>query len=177
VAAFAGSLRRDSLNRAALVEAAELAPDGMEIEIHDLHEIPLFNADDEKTTGFPPAVERLRAAIGDADAVLIATPEYNFSVTGVLKNALDWLSRPDSPLDGKPAAILGAGGRLGTIRSQLHLREILIHNRMPVVQSPQVLIDRAAAKFDGDGRLTDERHRDQIARLLAELTILVERHR
>ena len=168
--AIPGSLRTGSLNRAALVAAAELAPAGLEIAIHGLEGIPLYNADDERAAGFPPRVEALREAVAGADAMLIATPEYNSSITGALKNAIDWLSRgPDSPLPGKPAAILGAGGRFGTLRAQLHLREILLGNRVDLVLSPQVMIDLASTRFDDDLRLTDDRFRDQIARLLAAL--------
>ncbi|MCB2223756.1 MAG: NAD(P)H-dependent oxidoreductase [Actinobacteria bacterium] len=168
---MAGSLRAGSLNRAALRAAAELAPDGVAVEILDLDGIPLFNADHERDHGFPPAVAALRESVAAADALLIATPEYNFSMSGVLKNALDWLSRggAGSPLNDKPAAILGAGGRFGTLRAQLHLRETLLHNRVDLVASPQVMIDRASERFDERLRLTDERARSQVARLVAEL--------
>jgi len=179
VVAIPGSLRQASLNRAALVAAAELAPAGVEIEIHGLDGIPLFNADEEKANGYPPAAAGLRAALGAADALLLATPEYNSSTTGVLKNALDWLSRggPDSPLNDKPAALLGAGGRFGSLRAQLHLREILLHNRVDLVQSPQVMIDAASTRFDDDLRLTDERYRTQISQLLQALAAKVQARR
>jgi chromate reductase len=178
VIAIPGSLRAGSFNRAALNAAAELAPQGMAITVHGLDGIPVYNADDEAAAGYPDAVVGLREAVRSADAILIATPEYNYSISGALKNALDWLSRggSESPLNGKPAAILGAGGRFGTVRAQLHLREILLHNDVPVVASPQVMIDRGASKFE-DGVLIDERHRDQISRLLAALGRLTERHR
>jgi chromate reductase len=170
VLAIPGSLRSGSYNRAALEAARELAPEAMEIEIMGLDGIPLFNADEERASGIPPAVVRLREALTAADGLLIASPEYNYSITGVLKNAIDWLSRgPESPLDDKPGAILGAGGRFGTLRAQLHLREILFHNRVDLVDSPQVTIEDAADKFDDRLRLTDERHRRQIARLLEAL--------
>ncbi|MCJ7725802.1 MAG: NAD(P)H-dependent oxidoreductase [Acidimicrobiia bacterium] len=168
--AIPGSLRTGSINRAALAAAAELAPAGFEITIHGLEGIPLYNADDERAAGFPPPVDALREAVAGADALLIATPEYNSSTTGALKNAIDWLSRrPDSPLAGKPAAILGAGGRFGTLRAQLHLREILLGNQVDLVLFPQVMIDLASTRFDDDLRLTDERFRDQIERLLTAL--------
>jgi chromate reductase len=181
ILAVSGSLRAGSYNRAALRAAAELAPDGMTVTIADLNGIPIYNADEEAADGYPDSVVALREALRAADGMLIATPEYNYSVTGALKNALDWLSRggDESPLNDKPAAILGAGGRFGTLRSQLHLREILAHNTMPLVQSPQVMIDRPSTKFADDGlgepALTDERHRDQISRLLTALADLIKR--
>jgi chromate reductase len=170
VLAVSGSLRRGSFNTAALRAAADLAPQGMSIEIVALHGIPNFDADVE-AAGFPAEVAALREGIAAADALLIATPEYNWSIPGVLKNALDWASRggEDSPLRGKPAAILGAGGRLGTVRAQTHLREILRHNQVRVVGLPEVLIDSAETCFDAAGRLTDERFRSQIRRLLEAL--------
>ena len=135
-----------------------------------LHGIPNFDADVE-AAGLPPEVVRLREAIAAADALLIATPEYNWSIPGVLKNALDWASRGGeaSPLRGKPAAILGAGGRLGTVRAQTHLREMLRHNRVRVVGLPEVLIDSAGSRFNEEGSLVDERFRSQIRRLLEAL--------
>lgn len=175
VLAISGSLRRRSLNTAALRAAAELAPDDVAIEIFDLKDVPLYDADDEADFGFPERVAALRAAISAADGLLIATPEHNFSMTAALKSAIDWASRGGeaSPLHRKPAAILGAGGRFGTLRSQLHLRDVLLHNEVRLVTSPQVMIDRAAAKFDDDLRLVDERHRDQVARLVAALRDLI----
>ena len=170
VLGISGSLRRASFNTAALRAAAELAPEGMTVAVATLHGIPNFDADVE-AAGLPPEVRRLREAVAAADALLIATPEYNWSIPGVLKNALDWISRggEDSPWRGKPAAILGAGGRFGTLRAQIHLREILRHNRVRVVGSPEVLIDAAETRFDATGRLTDERFRGQIRRLLEAL--------
>ncbi len=175
VLGISGSLRRGSYNTAALRAAAELAPPGMTIEIAPLDKLPFYDADVEREEGFPPAVEELRDSIRDADALLIATPEYNYSVPGVLKNAIDWASRgkADAPINRKPTAIMGAGGRLGTVRAQLHLREIARHNDLRVVGRPEVLIDRAWTKFDEAGNLTDERHRDQIRRLLEALADLV----
>ena len=170
VLAVSGSLRRSSHNTAALRTAAELAPPGMTVRVVTLHGIPNFNADVE-ARGLPPEVEVLRGAIAAADTLLIATPEYNWSIPGALKNALDWASRGGgaSPLRGKPAAILGAGGRFGTVRAQTHLREILRHNGVRVVGLPEVMIDTAESRFDADGRLLDERFRGQIRRLLEAL--------
>lgn len=170
VAAIPGSLRKGSYNRSALQAAAELAPEGMAIEILSIEDVPLYNNDVERAEGFPPAVDALREAVAGADALLIATPEYNASLPGVLKNAIDWLSRggAESPLRGKPTAILGAGGRFGSMRAQLHLREILL-GRADVLASPQVMIDSASSRFDDDLTLIEDRFRDQIARLLAAL--------
>ena len=177
VLAISGSLRRRSHNTAALRAAARLAPEGMEIEVVTLHGIPSFDADLEAGEGPPPAVEALKAAIAAADALLIATPEYNRSVPGVLKNALDWASRggADSPLWGKPAAILGAGGRFGTLSAQAHLRQILQHSRVRVVDHPEVMIDQASTRFDDAGSLIDDRIRRQIGRLLEALRAEAER--
>ena len=174
---ISGSLRRGSHNTAALRAAAEVAPDGVEIDIFDLNGLPMFNPDTEAEHLADPAVAGFRRAIADADGLVIATPEYNWSVTGALKNAIDWASRggDQAPLNDKPAAILGAGGRFGTLRSQLHLREILGHNRVRVLDAPQVMIDGASRKFE-DGRLIDERHREQLRRLIVELEALVRRN-
>ncbi len=175
VLAISGSLRRGSYNTALLRAAQELAPDGMTVELASLDKLPPYNADVEREEGFPPAVQDLRDGIADADALLIATPEYNYSIPGVLKNAIDWASRGgrDAPIDRMPAAILGGGGRSGTLRAQLHLRQILAHNNLRVVQKPEVLVDRVWEKIDGEGRLADDRFRDQIRRLLAALAVEV----
>ena len=174
---ISGSLRRGSRNTAALRAAAEVAPDDVKMEIIDLNGLPMFNPDTEAEDAASPHVIQFRQAVADADALLIATPEYNYSLTGALKNAIDWASRGGdaSPLNDKPAAIMGAGGRFGTLRSQLHLREILLHNRVEILSSPQVMIDGASRKFDADGRLTDERHRDQLRRLVEALAASVRR--
>lgn len=142
----------------------------MKVDLYPIGDLPMFNADLE-VGGRPAAVDELRGAIGDADALLLATPEYNWSTTAALKNVIDWASRggTDSPLNFKPAAILGAGGRFGTLRAQLHLREILGHNRVRLVDGPQVYVTSAATKFDAEGNLTDERAADQIHRLLSGL--------
>jgi chromate reductase len=177
IAGISGSLRAGSYNTAALRAAAELAPDDVEIEILDLNGLPMFNADTEGADLHHPRVAALREAIAGADGLLIATPEYNYSVTAALKNAIDWASRggPEAPLNGKLAAILGAGGRFGTVRAQTHLREILLHNDLRLVGRPEVMIDRASTKF-ADGRLVDERHRDQVRRLVEALADLVREH-
>jgi chromate reductase len=170
VLGFAGSLRRRSYNKAALNSAAELAPEGMEFEVFDLASIPLYNADVE-AAGPPPEVVDFKERIARADALLIATPEYNFSIPGVLKNAIDWASRPadSSPLKNKPVALLGAGGRMGTARAQLHLRQVAVYTRMHVLVDPQVYIADARGQFDEHGCLTNERYREEIGALLAAL--------
>ncbi len=170
VLGIAGSLRQGSYNQALLRAALELAPEGMEIRIFEgLDRIPPYN-EDVRARGEPESVVALKEAIRQADALLIATPEYNGSVPGVLKNALDWASRPPdaSPLDGKPVAIMGAStGNFGTLRAQMHLRQICQITNMRPLNRPEVLVARAAEKFDPQGHLTDETAR-YLLRLLLE---------
>jgi chromate reductase len=170
VLGIAGSLRRGSYNRAALRAACELAPEGMEIAPFELAEVPLYD-EDVREKGFPPAVEELRARIRAADALLLATPEYNYSIPGVLKNAIDWASRPpDQPFEGKPVAILGASpSMLGTARAQYHLRQVFVFLDGRVLNRPEVMIARAHEKFDAQGRLTDEPTRKFLRELLEAL--------
>ena len=177
VLAISGSLRSDSYNTAALRAAVRLAPGDMEIEVVTLHGVPNFDTDLERGEGPPPAVEKLKAKIAAADALLIATPEYNRSISGALKNAIDWASRGGaaSSLRGKPVAILGAGARFGTLSAQSHLRQILYYLQMRVVGRSEVMIDLADTRFDSAGTLTDERFRDQIRRLLEALREEVRR--
>lgn len=178
VLGFAGSLRQRSFNRAALRAAVELAPEGMTIETFDLAPIPLYN-EDVKQQGFPPAVEAFRDRIRAADALLIVTPEYNYSVPGVLKNAIDWASRPpDQPFDGKPIAIMGTSpGRLGTARAQYHLRQFFVFLNAHIVNRPEVMISGAPQMFDEELRLTDEPTREFVAKLLLSLAEWTRRHR
>lgn len=152
--------------------AAELAPADMTIEIADISDLPLYNADVERRR-IPTAVQRFRSEIDSADGILFATPEYNYSVTGAMKNAIDWASRRPSPLDYKPAAIMGAGGRSGTARAQRHLRDILEHNRLRVVTDPEVLLPRARILFE-NGTLQDASARDGIRELLESLQKTIE---
>lgn len=172
VCGIAGSLRQASYNRALLRAARELAPEGMEVRIFDrIAEIPLFNEDVE-ARGDPEPVQALKRAIGEADALLIATPEYNHGVPGVLKNAIDWASRPPrgSVLAGKPAAIFGASpGVTGTARAQSQLRQAFVFTQTPALLQPEILVYRAHEKFDAEGRLTDERTREFVGKLLREL--------
>lgn len=169
-----GSLRRDSLNRSLLRTAAELMADNGKLEMADLSDLPIYNWDLEQEFGFPEPVRRFRTQIAEADGLLFATPEYNFSMPGALKNALDWASRggPDAPINHKPAAIMGAAGRLGSVRAQMHLRTVLMHNDLRVVQKPEVLIPGSEAFADGE--LTHDRYRDQVQRLCAALIELIE---
>lgn len=170
VLGIAGSLRKDSYNRAALRAAQELAPEGMEIDIVDLGGLPGFNEEQEQN---PPAqVVEFKQRVREADAILFATPEYNYSISGVLKNAIDWASRPygDSAWNGKPAAIMGASiGALGTARAQYHLRQIMVFLNMFPLNQPEVMIANAAQRFDGAGNLTDEPTREFIGKQLAAL--------
>ena len=169
VLGFAGSLRRGSTNRGLLRVAADLLPEGMSLDVFDLGPIPLYNADVE-AAGRPEAVTAFREAIRAADALLIACPEYNYSIPGVLKNAIDWASRgTDQPFAGKPAAFMGAGGGLGTARSQYHLRQACVFLDVHPLNKPEVFVPFAAQKFDADGNLTDESVRPKVAALLTAL--------
>jgi chromate reductase, NAD(P)H dehydrogenase (quinone) len=167
---FAGSLRKQSYNRAALRVARELTPEGMELESITLDDIPLFNQDIEGDNA-PEAVQIFRKKIRQADGLLIMTPEYNYSISGVLKNAIDWASRPigQSVLAGKPTAIMGVGGRFGTARAQLHLRQILVYTDTPTLVKPEVYIINAWEHFDAEGNLKDEATREHIRNLLEAL--------
>ncbi len=167
---ISGSLRKGSFNTAALRAARELTPGGVAIEIAELSEIPLYN-DDVRVRGFPPAVERFRDRIRAADALLFAVAEYNYSVSGVMKNAIDWASRPpDQPFAGKPAAIMGAsGGPAGTARAQYHLRQIGVFVDLKFVNKPEVMIGVAQDRFDAEGKLIHEPTREIIRKLLVSL--------
>lgn len=170
IVAIAGSLRQGSYNHALLRAAQELAPVGMRIRIHDLSEIPLFNEDVERVA-IPAAVASLRGAVAEADGFLVATPEYNHGVPGVMKNAFDWLSRPPGKtvLNGKPSAIMGASpGFTGTARAQTQLRQSCVFTNTPVLLQPEVLVGRAHEKFDSVGRLTDESTRKFLVLFLEE---------
>lgn len=172
-----GSLRKDSYNALALKAAQELMPDGAVLELIQLHGIPVFNQDDEMTP--PPPVLEFKRRILSSDAILFATPEYNYSLPGGLKNAIDWASRPygESAWLGKPAAVMGASvGSLGTARAQYHLRQTLVTLDMPVVNQPEVMISNAAKRFDQDGRLIDEPTRKIIQKLLRALVHLTRRN-
>jgi len=168
---IAGSLRQESFNRATLREATKLVPENAEIEIFELDgDIPGFNQDDEKNP--PQKIVELKQKIREADAILFVTPEYNYSVPGVLKNAIDWASRPhgDNAFNGKPAAIMGASiGNIATARAQYHLRQMFVFLNIFPVNQPEVMIGNAAEKFDEQGNLKDETTKKFIRDLLAEL--------
>ncbi len=158
VIGVAGSLRAGSYNRALLRAAQEMAPAALRIELADLIDLPMFNADVD-ARGTPAAVTQLRILIRDADGLLLVTPEYNHGVPGVLKNAIDWLSQPlrGNVLEGKPTAIMGAStGMAGTARAQTQLRQSFVLTNTPVMLQPEVLVARAQERFDPGGRLTDE---------------------
>ena len=167
---IAGSLRRQSFNRAALRAAAQLVPDGATFEIADIDGLPGFNQDDE---GNPPAkVVELKKQIRAADAILFVTPEYNYSIPGVLENAIDLCSRPygDSAWNDKPVAVMGASiGTMGTARAQYHLRQCFIFLNMHPVNQPEVMIANAAERFDANGNLIHEPTREIIRKLLENL--------
>ena len=169
---IAGSLRCGSYNRAALRAATQLVAEDATIDIFELDGIPAFNQDEEQN---PTAkVVELKARIRGADAVLIVTPEYNYSVPGVLKNAIDWASRPygDNAWSGKPAAIMGASvGTIGTARAQYHLRQMFVFLNVFPVNQPEVMIGNAAERFDAEGNLTDEATKDFIRQLLQNLVV------
>lgn len=171
-----GSLRKDSYNRALLRVAGLLLPADARLETFDLQGIPPFNQDEERNP--PVRVAEFKARIRAADAILFVTPEYNYSVPGVLKNAIDWASRPygDSAWQGKPAALMGASvGTLGTARAQYHLRQILVTLDMPTVNQPEVMIAKAADRFDERGGLSDDISKQLIRRLLEALVNLARR--
>lgn len=165
-----GSLRRDSFNKAVLRAATELVPESATIEVFDIGGLPGFNQDDEQAP--PPKIVELKRKIRDSDAILFVTPEYNYSVPGVLKNAIDWASRPygDSAWDGKPAAMMGASiGSIGTARAQYHLRQMMVFLNMYPINRPEVMIANAPKGFDADGNLTDETSKKLIKQLLENL--------
>lgn len=176
VLGISGSLRQGSYNTMALRAAQKLAPAGMRIELAPLDGIPMYN-DDVRALGFPAPVQALKDKVRAADAVLLVTPEYNFSIPGVLKNALDWLSRPpEPPFDGKPVALMGASpGPVGTARVQYHLRQVLVFMNTFTVNKPEVFISHAASKFNEAGELTDETTARFIGELLASLQKLKAR--
>lgn len=169
---LAGSLRQGSFNKAALRAAKELAPKNVTIHIFErLGEIPPFNQDQESTP--PEVVADLKKKIRAADAILFVTPEYNYSIPGVLKNAIDWASRPygDSAWEGKPVAVMGAAGSmLGTARAQYHLRQCFIFLNMYPLNRPEVMIASAHEKFDEKGNLTDIQTKEKIKELIEALS-------
>ena len=170
VLAFAGSLRKGSYNKALIRAAVEVAPENVAIEVFDLEVLPLFNQEFEADP--PQRVKEFKEKIRNADALLIATPEYNYSVPGVLKNAIDCASRPraDTPLEGKPVAIMSASsGRFGGARAQYHLRQSFIFLNMQPVNRPEVMLSDAMHNVDANGNLTNEQTRQLLRQLLEAL--------
>jgi chromate reductase len=169
---LSGSLRKGSFNTALLRAAIELAPPGMTIEEHSLAAIPMYD-DDLRQAGYPAPVQALRQAVAAADALLFVTPEYNYSIPGMLKNAIDWVSRPPAqPFAGKPAAIMSTtGGMLGGARAHYHLRQICVFVDIYPLNKPEVIVPHALQKFDADLRLSDEPTRKLVA---AQLEALAE---
>jgi chromate reductase len=165
-----GSLRKGSYNLSALRAAQQLVPADAELEIFDLDGIPPFSEDEEKN---PPArVSEFKKKIREADAILFSTPEYNYSIPGVLKNAIDWASRPytDSAWPGKPVAVMGASlGVMGSARAQYHLRQVFVFLNVHPLNQPEVMIANASQKFDAQGNLTDEKTKEMISRILQAL--------
>lgn len=179
VLGISGSLRQASHNTGLLRAASELLPEGMTLEIYDLSPIPLYNQDVVDTIGFPDAVKHFKERIRAADALLIATPEYNYSVTGVLKNAIDWASRPtqENTWNDKPVAIMGAGGMAGTARAQLALRQIAVFVNLHILNKPELRVIRSWEKFDPQGNLTDDAVRKELRALLEALAAWTRRLR
>jgi len=172
-----GSLRKASLNRALLREVGQVLPDGATlIEFDALGDLPLFNSD---LVGTPAPVEALKQAIAGCDGIIFSVPEYNYSIPGALKNAIDWASRPPatSPLRGKPVGMIGSSvGMSGSMRAQYHLRQILIYSDNPVLVQPEVLIPRAKERFDAELRLTDDSTRELLRTFAAAMVQHVQRY-
>ena len=179
IAIIVGSLREGSLNRKIARSMCALRGDNLECGMVEIGDLPLYNQDYDLQRPQPEAYVRFREQISAADGILFCTPEYNRGVPGVLKNAIDWASRPygDSAWKGKPVAIMGASvGALGTARAQYHLRQCFVFLDMPAVNQPEVMISAAATKFDQSGNLTDDMARKLIGQLLTNLCDLVRRH-
>jgi chromate reductase, NAD(P)H dehydrogenase (quinone) len=178
IAGISGSLRKGSFNTATLRAAIGLAPEGVTLEEVPIRDIPPYD-DDVRQAGYPPAVEAFRSAIAGADAVLFVTPEYNYSIPGVLKNAIDWASRPPSqPFDGKPVGIMGAtGGMIGTARAQYHLRQMLVYLNAFPINKPEVMIGQAPTRFDENLVLVDDTTRGLMRQHLEALAAWTRRLR
>jgi chromate reductase len=167
---FVGSLRKGSYNKALMRAAMQLLPEGVTLEVFDIGGFPLFNQDFERTP--PEIVKEFKAKIRAADGLLIASPEYNYSVPGVLKNAIDWASRPpsDNVFDGKPVAVMSASvSKFGGGRMQYHLRQSFVWLNLYPINRPEFMLANAAGYFDGEGNLTDEDTRKRLRELLEAL--------
>jgi chromate reductase len=173
--AISGALRKDSFNTGLLRAVKEMAPPEMEIEIVTLHGVPLYDGDEEARHGVPASVKALQARVKEADGVIISTPEYNFSVPGVLKNGLDWMSRGGNPFKWKRVGVMGASeGPVGTARSQYHLRQNLVGLEAITMPKPEIFVALAPTKF-ADGKLTDETTRKLVVTWLAAFADWVKR--
>jgi NAD(P)H-dependent FMN reductase len=177
---ISGSLRKGSYNTALLRAAAGLVPDGSTLDMRTLHGVPLYNGDDEATTGIPPSVQALKDAITGADGVLLFTPEYNNSIPGVFKNAFDWISRPPADLKrtfaGRPFGILGASsGGFGTILSQVAWLPVLRHVGANIWTGGRLQVSKSNTIFDQDGGLTDDHIREQLRTYLAGFVAYVDK--
>jgi chromate reductase, NAD(P)H dehydrogenase (quinone) len=171
ILAVPGALRHASRNLGLARAAAELAPPGVTVDVHRLTDVPLFDEDVE-AAGLPDGVVALREAVARADALLVCSPEYNAGIPGVLKNALDWLSRPPrpKPLEGLAASVLGASpGRFGTARAQIQVRLVLQNTGARVMPQPELFVSGAGTLFDDDGTLTDDATRERLAAHVAAL--------
>jgi chromate reductase, NAD(P)H dehydrogenase (quinone) len=174
---ISGSLRKKAYSTAALRAAQSLVPEGVTMEIFDLSEIPMYN-DDVREKGYPEVVQAFRQKIAAADGVVMSTPEYNYSTSGVLKNAIDWASRPpEQPFEAKPIALISSSpGGLGGSRAQYHLRQMFVFMNGLVINRPEVMIAAVNKKFDDAGKLNDEPTREILAKQMAALVDFIKRH-
>jgi chromate reductase, NAD(P)H dehydrogenase (quinone) len=174
ILAFSGSLRAHSYNTGLIRAAAQLAGDQMQITLVDISSFPLYNQDME--SHFPAELTQLKQQIREADGILFATPEFNRSIPGGLKNMLDWTSRPygDNPWAGKPVATMGAGGLVGTALAQYHLKQILLYLDARIMGQPEFYVSGTKEKFDEQGNLTDEKTTEKIVKLLTHLRTFIE---
>lgn len=173
IVAISGSLRKDSFNTSLVRSLQELAPAGMQISIADISDLPLYNQDDEAE--FPTAAQALKDVVAAADGIIIATPEYNRSIPGVLKNAIDWASRPygQNSFAGKPVLIMGTTvGNLGTAVAQSHLKQIMVYLDTDVIGQPELYLGPAQELFDASGTLTHDSTKELLTKAL---TVLAER--
>jgi chromate reductase len=184
VVGMSGSLRKASYNRMLLRAAGELLPEDAELEILEIGHLPFYNLDlDMDAEGVPPEVQGFRRKVAEADALLFAVTEYNYSMSAVLKNALDWASRPvaTSGLKGKPTAVMGAsGGQFGSVRAQLHFRHVAVFCDMHMVNKPEIMVREPGKKFDAEGRLTDPETRalvEELMQALCDWTRVLQRGR
>lgn len=177
ILAMAGSIRKDSIHKKLIETAKTLAPEGMAIESFDLSDVPIYNMDLEPN--FPPSVVELKQRIRDADGVLLGVPEHNYSFSGVIKNTLDWVSRPISecPLEGKPVILQSSGGALGGTRGQYQLRQVLSYLECKQMQFPEFFLTNGWEKIGDDGLLADEAAIAQMKKQLDAFKKFIEHER